>query len=66
MARFYNQSPRRPMSYQAYLAGPLEDVIGAETAAAQPLDGAGRAILIGVVTGALTLLVNRLLEKLIK
>ncbi len=65
MSRFYAQ-PRRPVSYQAYLAGDLENMVGAETGAEAASSGVGRAVLIGVLTGALTLVVNRWLERLLK
>ncbi len=47
------------------MGGPLEEVVGAETAAFET-GGAARAIAVGVATGVLTLLVNRWLEKLLK
>jgi hypothetical protein len=68
-ATFYGQqrSRRRRLSYQAYLAGGVDEVIAAEVAAsASSSSTAMRAIGIGVATGVLTLLVNRWLERLLK
>ena len=68
-------SPRRPLSYQAYLAsgavsGAEDDVsavVGAGTAAfSSDTHSAWRAISIGVTTGALTYLVTRMIEKFLK
>jgi len=59
---------RRRLSYQAYLAGGVDEVVAAEVAAATSdrESSAMRAIGIGVATGVLTLLVNRFLERLLK
>ncbi len=67
MFQNYTQTRRRrreQMSYQAYLAGVEDELVAAETAAA--MSPTTRAIVVGVVTGALTLIVNRWLERLFK
>lgn len=43
--------------------GPVEEIVGAEVAASSSSNGAMRAIGIGVATGVLTLIVNRLIER---
>lgn len=71
-ATFYGQQRRRrsrqQMSYQQYLAGGVEDIVGAEVAASSADHGssAARAIAIGVATGVLTLLINRWLESALR
>lgn len=65
-------SPQGLQGYSAFLAGDpgvpeeLGAVVGAEAAAFEAEPGIGRAVLIGVATGALTFLVNRWLGKVLK
>ncbi len=54
---------RQMKSYQAYLAGDVEDLVAANTAADQ-MSPTAKAVLIGVATGAITLVVNRLIDRL--
>ncbi len=59
----YSTMPEQPVHYH----GPVENITGAETAAfEEPLTGPVKAVLIGVATGVLTLIVNRWVEKLLK
>jgi len=66
-ARNYDQMRRRRARWSMEgFGGPIEEVAGADVAARLETNSAARAIVIGVVTGALTLIVNRWLERLLK
>ncbi len=63
MSFYRHRTAPRPVSYQAYLAGDVEDLVAAETAASQ-MSPTARAVMVGVATGAITLIVNRLIERM--
>ncbi len=63
MSFYRPRAASRPLSYQAYLAGDIENVVASETAAGE-MSPTARAVVIGVATGAITLIVNRLIERI--
>ena len=57
------QRRRREQAYLAGFGGDVDEMIAAETAAAE-MSPVARAVMIGVATGAITLIVNRLIDRI--